>query len=136
MTSHAPEDRRSVAERPLGILVPLLFAAVAALLTVACSSTPTADSEIGDGNAVPSTFTLSSTAFQDGGMLPSVYTCDGAGHSPPLTWTGAPRSTVEFAVMMTTLAKDGLKWNWVLYDIPGHAMSLARSNMSGRIAIR
>ena len=77
-----------------------------------------------------SSFTVSSTVFQDGGALPAVYTCDGAGDSPPISWAGAPTGTVEFAVMMTTLAKDGLKWNWIVYGIPASVTSLAE-NASG-----
>jgi phosphatidylethanolamine-binding protein (PEBP) family uncharacterized protein len=69
-------------------------------------------------------FTLTSPVFVHGGTLPAEYTCDGVGHSPPLAWTGAPAGTVEFALLMTTLARDGLKWNWVLYGIPATATSL------------
>ena len=34
--------------------------------------------------------TLTSPAFADGARLPERFTADGAGVSPPLTWTGAP----------------------------------------------
>lgn len=70
-------------------------------------------------------FTLTSSAFQEGGALPVVHTCDGAGNSPPLTWTGAPTGTVQFALLMTTLANDGMRWNWVLHGIPASATSLS-----------
>ncbi len=53
------------------------------------------------------------------------FTCDGVGHSPPLAWSGVPSGTVELALLMTTQAKDGTKWNWVLYGIPPTASSLA-----------
>jgi phosphatidylethanolamine-binding protein (PEBP) family uncharacterized protein len=72
-----------------------------------------------------SSFTLTSGAFHDGGTLPAVYTADGTGISPPLAWTTGPKGTVQFAVMMTTLALDGKKWNWVLYGIPADVTSLA-----------
>lgn len=81
-------------------------------------------------DAAPSTFVLTSTAFQDKGTLPVVYTCDGAGHSPPLQWSGAPAGTVGYVILMTTLAKDGLKWNWVLHSIPAGATSLAENSTS------
>ena len=68
--------------------------------------------------------TLTSAAFTDAGTLPSDYTCDGAGTSPPLAWFGAPADTGEYALLMTTLAPDGLKWNWVLYGIPADTSSL------------
>ena len=85
-----------------------------ALPAAGCSSTTAA-----------ARFTLTSPAFQNGGTLPAVYTCDGAGHSPPLAWTDAPEGTAQFAVLMSTPANDGLKWNWVLYGIPGDVTSLA-----------
>lgn len=74
---------------------------------------------------VMAAFTLTSPAFQEGGALPAVHTCDGAGNSPPLAWTGAPQGTVQFAVQMTTLANDGMRWNWVLYGIPAGVTSLS-----------
>ena len=72
-------------------------------------------------------FTLASPAGQAGGTLPAEYTCDGRGSTIPLTWTGAPAGTREFALLMTTLPGDGTtKWNWVLYGIPGTASSLPK----------
>jgi phosphatidylethanolamine-binding protein (PEBP) family uncharacterized protein len=47
------------------------------------------------------------------------------GHSPALAWTGAPQGTVEYALLMTTEARDGRKWNWVLHSIPSSVSSLA-----------
>lgn len=73
----------------------------------------------------PSDFTITSTAFTNGGTLPADYTCDGAGINPPIAWSGIPDGTVELALMMTTQANDGLKWNWVLYNIPVTVTSLA-----------
>lgn len=74
-------------------------------------------------------FTLTSPAFADGGTLPVAYTCDGAGFSPPLGWTGVPEGTAEFALLMTTLANDGKKWNWVLYGIPANVTALAENTV-------
>lgn len=95
------------------------------LSTVGCS--PAAD-----GTTAPTatTFTLTSSAFQEGGALPVVHTCDGAGHSPPLSWSGAPEGTAQFALLMTTLANDGTRWNWLLYAIPASVRSLS-ANTSG-----
>jgi phosphatidylethanolamine-binding protein (PEBP) family uncharacterized protein len=76
-------------------------------------------------------FSLTSDAGVNGGMLPAEYTCDGSGASPALAWSNAPAGTKEFALMMTTLPGDGsTKWNWVLYSIPGTTTSLAK-NTSG-----
>ena len=43
-----------------------------------------------DGFHAGGALTLFSPAFADGGRLPERFTADGAGVSPPLTWTGAP----------------------------------------------
>ena len=81
-----------------------------------------------------SAFSLTSPAFVHQGTLPAEYTCDGVGHSPPLAWTGAPAGTVEFALMMTVLSRDGLKWNWVLHPIPATASSLATGSTAVGVA--
>ncbi len=97
----------------------LLAGAVAVAVGACASSTAATGGAAG--------LALSSSAFVDGGTLPVVYTCDGAGHSPPLAWTGAPAGTAQFALLMTTLALDGTKFNWVLYAIPAGTASLAES---------
>ena len=71
------------------------------------------------------------TRVYDGGTLPADFTCDGAGTSPPLAWSGVPAGTVELALLMTTLAKDGLKWNWVLYGLPPTPAALAVGSNGG-----
>ncbi len=72
-------------------------------------------------------FTLTSSAFVDGGRLPQTYTCDGTSVSPPLAWSGPPVGTVEYALVLTTEALDGTKYNWVLFGIPGAVTSLAEA---------
>jgi phosphatidylethanolamine-binding protein (PEBP) family uncharacterized protein len=74
-------------------------------------------------------FTLTSDAGPDGGTMSAAYTCDGAGVTPGLSWSGAPAGTQEYALMMTTLPGDGTTlWNWVLYDIPGTTTSLVENS--------
>ena len=41
----------------------------------------------------PMTFALTSSAFTDGGAMPTVYTCEGRDISPPLAWSGVPTGT-------------------------------------------
>ena len=92
-----------------------------------------------DGNVCGSAFTLTSTAFVDGGTLPSQYTCDGTlgmlSHSPPLAWSGAPSGTVTFALTISTIALDGTKYNWVLYNIPSTVASLAEGTAVGTAGV-
>ena len=38
----------------------------------------------------PMSLTLTSTAFENGGEIPSRHTCEGEDVSPALAWTGVP----------------------------------------------
>jgi len=69
---------------------------------------------------------LTSTAFDDGGAIPSQYTGVGVDVSPALSWTGAPAGTKAFAVIChdpdAPLVTPGGTYgfvHWVLYNIPG-----------------
>ncbi len=91
-----------------------------------------ADGAAPEADAGP--FALTSPRFVDGGTLPAEFTCDGAGGSPPLAWSGVPFGTVELALLVTTVAKDGLKWNWVLYGLPSSPTALAAGSDGGGTA--
>lgn len=80
-------------------------------------------------DAASTAFTLVSPAFRHGDEFPAAYTCDGAGVSPPLQWSGAPEGTAEYALLMTTVARDGLKWNWAIYGIPREVTSLSEGSV-------
>ena len=45
-------------------------------------------------------FQLFSNAFPEGGMVPKLYTCEGADVSPSLEWSGAPDGALSFALLM------------------------------------
>lgn len=71
---------------------------------------------------------LSSGAFQPGGQIPPQYTCDGAGISPPLAWTGAPDNTVSFALILEDPdAPGGSFTHWVVYDVPASVHELGEA---------
>lgn len=78
----------------------------------------------------PAKLTVESPAFKDGGTIPKDYTGDtGAKNvSPALTWTGAPASTKEFALILddpdANFGGRGPFVHWVLYKIPGAAKGL------------
>ncbi len=71
-----------------------------ALLTVAgCASAgPRASSgehaTAADPTA-PRSITVTSTAFEDGGTIPSEFTCHGKGSSPPLEWSGVDLAEIS-----------------------------------------
>jgi Raf kinase inhibitor-like YbhB/YbcL family protein len=83
----------------------------------------------GRGPAVPGLM-LTTTAFPDGGEIPTKYTsADPNGVSPKLEWTNVPAGTVTFALILhdpdVALQKntdDVL--HWMAFNIPGTAKEL------------
>jgi len=76
-------------------------------------------------------FSLTSTAFMNGGTMPKFTEyigmgCDGSNRSPALAWVGAPRGTRSFSLTVhdPDAPAPGGWWHWVRYDIPARATSL------------
>ncbi len=68
-------------------------------------------------------FELKSRSFADGEDIPPKHTADGAGVSPPLTWSGAPGGVKSFALVVHD--PDARDWvHWVLYNLPASANAL------------
>lgn len=111
MSIHTDARRRTLQSRraPALRLVGLL-----ALISAGCWREPAADDD-------PSklTVTLSSPAFAEGGMIPREYTCDGAGGSPPLEWSGVPDDARELALIVDDPdAPMGTFSHWVVVGLP------------------
>jgi Raf kinase inhibitor-like YbhB/YbcL family protein len=69
---------------------------------------------------------VSSSAFQEGGMIPPKYTCDGNDLSIPLTWTGVPEGTKSIAVISDDPDAPVGTWvHWVMWNIPPTVRELA-----------
>jgi Raf kinase inhibitor-like YbhB/YbcL family protein len=69
-----------------------------------------------------------SSAFQEGDLIPSKYTCDGADVSPPLEWEGVPKKASSLAVILDDPdATSGLFVHWVLFDIPANENGLTEA---------
>ncbi len=79
------------------------------------------------------TLKLTSTAFTDGGAIPSTYTCEGNDISPPLAWSGVPAGTQSLVLIVDDPdapdpAKPQRVWvHWVLYNLPADASGLAEA---------
>jgi Raf kinase inhibitor-like YbhB/YbcL family protein len=61
-------------------------------------------------------FTLASPAFAGNDAIPTEYSCDGAGGSPPLTWGNVAPGTVELALLVTDPDADGFI-HWMVAGI-------------------
>jgi Raf kinase inhibitor-like YbhB/YbcL family protein len=83
---------------------------------IACSDESADDKE--PAVTSPTSITVTSTAFRDGGAIAAKYTCDGAGVSPPLAWTGMPTAAQAVAVVVDDPdAPRGTFTHWVLLDL-------------------
>jgi len=73
---------------------------------------------------------LSSPSFTEGGEFPVDNRGDEDNVSPKLVWTGAPKNTESFVLIMDSEEKGKQKTHWVLYDIPKEVSEL-RDELSG-----
>ena len=87
---------------------------------VACHSqskpaTPVAETATPNKNELK----LTSVAFQQGQPIPRQYTCDGINVSPPLEWSGVPKSARTIAIIADDPDAPSGTWvHWVLYNLP------------------
>ena len=132
---------------------PVVFSILARLASgCSKSAAPSADSASAPGDslatvsAAPSqqspgtnsmSFQLTSSAFTEGGAIPTKYTCEGADTSPPLAWSGAPAGTRAFALIVDDPdapdpAHPKMTYvHWVAYNIPGNVAELAEGAGKG-----
>lgn len=60
-----------------------------------------------------------STAFPPDGSIPSKYTCDGYGVSPPLAWSEVPADTQSIAILVDDPDAPGQPFlHWLVADLP------------------
>ena len=69
---------------------------------------------------------VTSSTFQDGGLIPAKYTCDGADVSPPLQWDTVPEGTKSITLICDDPdAPMGTFVHWVLFNLPAETRQLA-----------
>ncbi|MBN1290328.1 MAG: YbhB/YbcL family Raf kinase inhibitor-like protein [Candidatus Latescibacteria bacterium] len=69
--------------------------------------------------------TIESTAFDEGGMIPVQYTCDGKNVSPPMQWSEPPEGTQSIALICDDPDAASGDWvHWVIYNIPAASRGL------------
>ena len=72
--------------------------------------------------------TVASPVFEEGGMIPSKYTCDGENVSPPLKWEGVPETTKSIALISDDPDAPMGTWvHWVMWNIPADATELSEN---------
>ena len=92
-----------------------------ALALAACSTLTDPSAEV--STPMTDELTVTSTAFEEGGPIPSRHTCDADDVSPPLAWSGAPPETTAFALVVDD--PDARGWiHWLGADLPAEATGL------------
>jgi Raf kinase inhibitor-like YbhB/YbcL family protein len=80
------------------------------------------------------TFELRSSAFENEGDIPDLYTCRGKNISPPLAFGNVPEGTVSYALIMVDLDTPvGTLTHWILYNIPAEFRELGQGIPPGRL---
>jgi Raf kinase inhibitor-like YbhB/YbcL family protein len=68
---------------------------------------------------------ITSSAFENGGLIPARYTCDGEDISPPLQWDGVPEGARSIALICDDPdAPMGTFVHWVLFNLPAATKEL------------
>lgn len=77
---------------------------------------------------------LTSTAFSEKGIIPSLYTCEGKNINPPLEISGVPANAKSLVLIMDdpdvpkTLRADGMYDHWVVFNIPPATRKIAENS--------
>src|SRR5882724_7980046 len=74
---------------------------------------------------------LTSSAFSEGQPIPRAYTCDGVNISPPLEWSGVPKTARTIAIVCDDPdapdAPGGAWVHWVLYNLPADNIGMVEN---------
>ena len=98
-----------------------LFAATTASMAAQQQATP----------PPPSKFKLTSSAYSEGSMIPTQYSCaDPNAASPALSWTNPPNNTASFAVIFHDTDGAPMKGamdvtHWIFWRVPASSTSVA-----------
>jgi Raf kinase inhibitor-like YbhB/YbcL family protein len=107
---------------------PVAIAAII-MLAVACAKQPpgpTANpSSASPTQSAAPGIKLISSAFTEGQKIPRQYTCDGINISPPLEWTGLPKTAKTIAIIADDPDAPAGDWvHWVIYNLPADTMGM------------
>jgi Raf kinase inhibitor-like YbhB/YbcL family protein len=100
----------------------LAFLLVAGVFSVAAQQAPAPP---------PSKFKLTSSAYAEGSMIPTQYSCaDPNAASPALSWMNAPNNPTTYAVVMHDTDAAPMKGvmdvtHWIFWNVPASSSSVA-----------
>jgi Raf kinase inhibitor-like YbhB/YbcL family protein len=110
------------------------------ILSIAVATAAAQDKGKQKGPATPG-LTLTTSAFDDGGMVPTRYTMnDPNAVSPKLEWSHVPAGTVTFTLILHDPDVSLRKGNedvlhWMIFNIPGSATELPEGIPVGKATL-
>jgi len=108
-----------------------LMVVLVSLALIGCANrTPPATQPSGTNSAKQdkSEIKLTSAAFKEGEPIPRAYTCDGVNISPPLEWSGVPKTAKTIAIVCDDPDAPAGTWvHWVLYNLPADNIGLVEN---------
>jgi len=104
----------------------VLLACVLVIGSVFARLQPSARADSGAAES-PKVFSLESSAFGNGALIPIQYTADGKNISPPLDWRDAPNGTQTFAIIVSDPDAPTAQpfVHWVIFNIPAATNQLS-----------
>lgn len=99
---------------------------------------PNGSGIIDTNSAMTTQLSITSSAFEQNGRIPSKYTCDGdRSINPPLKFSDVPEGAKSLALIMDdpdvpkALRADGVFDHWVLFNIPPDVREIAEGGSPG-----
>ena len=77
---------------------------------------------------------VKSSSFEEGGMIPRKFTCDGENRSPDLMWQNIPVNTKTIALICEDPDAPAGTWvHWLIFNIPASRKGLPESVPKAKI---
>jgi Raf kinase inhibitor-like YbhB/YbcL family protein len=74
-------------------------------------------------------FTITSPAFESNHLIPDIYTCKGTDVNPELQWSGAPKGTESFVLIVHDPdAPSGDFTHWTVWNLPASSDAIAENS--------
>jgi len=71
---------------------------------------------------------VTSPAFKESESIPRQYTCDGVNVSPPLEWSGVPKSAKTLAIIAEDPDAPSGAWvHWIIYNLPAENIGMVEN---------
>jgi hypothetical protein len=108
----------------------IVISSLSLLFLLACTNQqqPIAQAPVNKSQEMKADLKLTSTAFKEGESIPRQYTCDGINISPPLEWTGGPKTAKTIAIIADDPDAPAGTWvHWVLYNLPASNIGLVEN---------